>query len=99
MWNCAAKLRRCCGPMTASGIFWRNPQLEVSQMQTIKEIEIIEPGEACPKNVENTSGARRDVALRSMRFGGDDMSDATVMLAAIHAGDSNAAEALLILVY
>jgi len=37
--------------------------------------------------------------LRSARCGEDNLNDATVMLAAIHAGDSNAAEGLLVLVY
>lgn len=68
-------------------------------MQTIKEMEVFEPGESWPKTVENSSGARRDVALRSKCLGGDDMSDATVMLAAIEAGDAKAAEGLLVLVY
>jgi len=48
---------------------------------------------------ENTGGARYVYPLRSTRFRVGTMSDATVMMAAIKAGDSKAAEDLLVLVY
>ena len=48
---------------------------------------------------KNTSGARRVDGLCSPDSGVNNMSDATVMLAAIKAGDSKAAEELLVLVY
>lgn len=49
-------------------------------------------------NGENTSGMRHANGLCSASLR-DNMSDATVMLAAIKAGDSKAAEELLVLVY
>ena len=48
---------------------------------------------------ENTSGAWHGHRLSSAGFRAKNMSDATVMLAAIKAGDSKAAEELLVLVY
>src|SRR6187402_998634 len=48
---------------------------------------------------EDASGAWRVGELVSERPPADDMKDATVMLAAIEAGDSKAAEQLLVLVY
>jgi len=51
---------------------------------------------ACP---ENTNGVRQTYPVWSAGSGADQMSDATVMLAAIGAGDSQAAEQLLVLVY
>src|SRR5882762_219996 len=48
---------------------------------------------------KNASGARHIDGLCSSDSGVNDMSDATVMLAAIKAGDSKAAEELLALVY
>jgi len=50
-------------------------------------------------NDKNASGARHVDGLCSSDSGVNDMSDATVMLAAIKAGDSKAAEDLLMLVY
>ena len=50
-------------------------------------------------NRENASGPPRAGQARSGAPPSDVMSDATVMLAAIEAGDSNAAEQLLVLVY
>jgi len=50
-------------------------------------------------NRENSSGTRRMDDLCSENLRADNMSDATVMLAAIEAGDAKAAERLLILVY
>ncbi len=50
-------------------------------------------------NRENSSGTRRMDDLFSENLRADNMSDATVMLAAIEAGDAKAAERLLILVY
>lgn len=52
-----------------------------------------------PGNHENTSGAQSFDSLCSANRGTRKMSDATVMLAAIKAGDSQAAEELLVLVY
>jgi RNA polymerase sigma factor (TIGR02999 family) len=56
-------------------------------------------GGLCPANHENISGARFVVELCSARTSADNMSDATVMLAAVKAGDPKAAEELLVLVY
>jgi RNA polymerase sigma factor (TIGR02999 family) len=58
--------------------------------------EVCEPG---PEDGENTGGVWRPFALCSPSPLPDKMSDATVMLAAVSAGDSKAAEALLDLVY
>ncbi len=70
----------------------------------MKQIEqryraIIEPGGLCPGNHDNTSGTQQvdELCSASLRVGR--MSDATVMLAAIKAGDSKAAEELLVIVY
>src|SRR4029453_9599414 len=51
------------------------------------------------QNGENASGARHVDEVFSGRSRASKMSDATVMLAAIEAGDSKAAEQLLVLVY
>jgi len=51
------------------------------------------------EQLENLNGARREDALCWAKPQVDDMSDATVMMAAIEAGDPNAAEQLLVLVY
>jgi len=51
------------------------------------------------ENVENVTGALRTGDLSSARSRTDIMSDATIMLAGIGAGDSKAAEQLLVLVY
>lgn len=48
---------------------------------------------------QNLNGARRADKLYSANSQADDMNDATVMLAAIEAGDPMAAEQLLVLVY
>jgi RNA polymerase sigma factor (TIGR02999 family) len=58
-----------------------------------------EPGWPFVVNDENTSGARYIDELSSKSFRAGNMSDATVMLAAIKAGDAKAAEDLLVLVY
>ena len=58
-----------------------------------------QPGWLSVMNDENTSGARYVDALSLASFRPGNMSDATVMLAAIKAGDSKAAEELLVLVY
>lgn len=68
------------------------------------QIEQVCRGDAEPDwlpvmDVENTSGVRDVDALSSSGSEVRDMSDATVMLAAIKAGDSKAAEDLLVLVY
>ena len=51
------------------------------------------------ENAENASGAWRAGKVASEPPEADNMKDATVMLAAIEAGDSKAAEQLLVLVY
>ena len=51
------------------------------------------------EQLENLNGARREDALCWAKPQAHDMSDATVMMAAIEAGDPNAAEQLLVLVY
>jgi len=50
-------------------------------------------------HLENLNGARRKRELCWGKPRADDMSDATVMMAAIEAGDPKAAEQLLVLVY
>ena len=70
----------------------------------MKTIELIchpraELAGARPQNWENTSRPRQLRELRSASQGADTMSDATVVLAAIQAGDSKAAEELLVIVY
>jgi RNA polymerase sigma factor (TIGR02999 family) len=69
----------------------------------MKQIEqpydvVAEQGGLCPWNHENITGPRQVADLFS-GLPADNMSDATVMLAAIKAGDSKAAEELLVLVY
>jgi RNA polymerase sigma factor (TIGR02999 family) len=54
---------------------------------------------ACSEASENTNGVRRTYAVGSAGSRAEQMSDATVMLAAIGAGDPQAAEQLLVLVY
>jgi RNA polymerase sigma factor (TIGR02999 family) len=82
--------------MIESEISWKSRHLEHLQMKMIKEIccGLTEPG-----LLENSSGERLVDELCSRAARVDNMSDATVMLAAIQAGDSNAAEKLLVLVY
>jgi RNA polymerase sigma factor (TIGR02999 family) len=58
-----------------------------------------EPGWLCPGKDENTSGARHIDKLCSASLRAGNMIDATLMLAAVKAGDSKAAEELLVLVY
>lgn len=58
-----------------------------------------ESNSPCPPYDEITGGARYVDTLRSTSFRIGNMSDATVMLAAIKAGDAKAAEDLLVLVY
>jgi RNA polymerase sigma factor (TIGR02999 family) len=58
-----------------------------------------EPGWPFVVNDENTSGAGYALQLSSKSFRAGKMSEATVMLAAIKAGDAKAAEELLVLVY
>lgn len=58
-----------------------------------------EPRGQARRNRENTAGARQAPAIFSMNLQGENVSDATVMLAAIEAGDPKAAEDLLALVY
>lgn len=54
---------------------------------------------SCPQTDENIGGARGGVELCSSRSHAENMSDATIMLAAISAGDPKAADTLLTLVY
>ena len=61
--------------------------------------ELAEPALLCTGNDENTSGAHHAHKLSSAGFLAGKMNDATVMLAAVKAGDSKAAEELLVLVY
>lgn len=70
-------------------------------MKAIEEICYAksEPVGAWPRSVKNTSGKQQVGLLRLTSSGADNMSDATLMMAAIRAGDSKAAERLLILVY
>ncbi len=68
-------------------------------MKQIEQPAIPKPDELSPANQENTSGARHVDSLWLMSPRMDSMSDATVMLAAIKAGDSKAAGELLVLVY
>jgi RNA polymerase sigma factor (TIGR02999 family) len=68
-------------------------------MKTIEQVAICEPVEPGPQTIKNTGGALHFEPIGSASLGVDDMNDATVMLAAIQAGDSKAAEELLVLVY
>ncbi len=70
----------------------------------MKQIEqpyhaIAEHGGPCSGNHENITGAWQVDELYSASLPAGNMSDATVMLTAIKAGDSKAAEDLLVLVY
>src|SRR5262245_23908635 len=60
---------------------------------------LAEPVGLCSEVYKNTSGARRVGQLCSASSQEDDMSDVTVMLSAIKAGDSKAAGDLLVIVY
>lgn len=68
-------------------------------MKVIEQIAVTDAVRPWPGNGENRNGARHIRQLRSAGSAGNDMSDATVMLAAIQAGDPKAAEGLLTLVY
>jgi RNA polymerase sigma factor (TIGR02999 family) len=68
-------------------------------MKTIEQNPIPQPIEPGPQSISDSSGGRHFRAVGSASLGVDDMSDATVMLAAIQAGDAKAAEGLLVLVY
>src|SRR6185436_20583789 len=65
----------------------------------MKLVEQLCPDRVEPSSHENSIGGRGVHKLCSAATRADDMSEATVMLAAIKAGDSNAAEQLLVLVY
>jgi RNA polymerase sigma factor (TIGR02999 family) len=82
--------------MIAWEIFWKNRQpgrrlTEGMLMENCRAREFEE--------LQNRNGARPADALCSAKRPVVQMSDATVMLAAIEAGDSKAAEQLLVLVY
>ena len=70
----------------------------MNQIETLTHA-MLEPCRIPPAVDENTIEARRIGQLCLASPGEDNMSDATVMLAAIQAGDSKAAEDLLVLVY
>ena len=70
----------------------------------MKQIELLccaraETGGLLLGNPKNSGGAPRVNVVYSAGPPDEDMSDATVMMAAIREGDSDAAEALLVLVY
>jgi len=62
--------------------------------EAISELDL-----SIPTTHADTAGARATDDLWSPHLKEDEMSDATVMLAAIGAGDSQATEQLLVLVY
>src|SRR5262245_61773480 len=68
-------------------------------MKQIEQLTIAEPDGLYPESYESMIVARHVDKLCSASSRRDNMSDATVMLAAIKAGDSKAAEELLVLVY
>src|SRR3954462_8966119 len=106
---CGADWRVCFERMIDWEIFWRSHQQEV---QRVKAIEFqLTTADDCWRAVrrryvsqecyENDGGVPDGNPVR-LRSGGervDEMSDATVMLAAIEGGDREAAEKLLVLVY
>lgn len=70
----------------------------------MKQLEPLRPvtSESCgasPKTHENPCGIQPSDRLNSTKLQADEMSDAAGVLAAIKAGDSKAAEQLLVLVY
>jgi hypothetical protein len=77
------------------------PPLLTKWTDSIERVWRSNPGRlALPlENTENASGAWRGDQVVSETPKADNMKDATVMLAAIEAGDSKAAEQLLVLVY
>src|SRR5262245_13979993 len=85
--------------MIESEISWKNLQPEVYQMKTIEQVAVCKPVKGWPQNGENRSGGRRIGQVRLAADEEDDVSDATVMLAAIQTGDARAAQDLLVLVY
>jgi RNA polymerase sigma factor (TIGR02999 family) len=70
----------------------------MKQVEQLCEV-MTEPDEPSFVDFENISGVPGVDELCSARPEADTMSDATVMLAAIKAGDSKAAEELLVIVY
>src|SRR5262245_5086729 len=95
--------------MIGSEISWRNRRLEAQQMKTTKmqamrwgTRRVIENRlAALHAGYENGGGVRSmgRVCLGTGKEYAGNMSDATVMLAAIERGDQNTAERLLVLVY
>jgi RNA polymerase sigma factor (TIGR02999 family) len=73
--------------------------MEVYQMKVIEQTATTGPAVRWPKNVKNSSGARNFGPIGFDNPKEQNMSDATVMLAAIQSGDPKAAEGLLTLVY
>src|SRR5262245_32149350 len=68
-------------------------------MKQIEQLTVAEPDGLYPGSFESMIGARHVDKVCSASSRRDSMSDATVMLAAIKAGDSKAAEELLVIVY
>jgi RNA polymerase sigma factor (TIGR02999 family) len=87
--------------MTESGTFWKNRQLENQLNETTRTAvpRDADPTKPGPGKSDNWYGAWTSDPLSSEGREIDHMSDATVILAAVSAGDSKAADELLVLVY
>src|ERR1700722_16320453 len=87
--------------MTESGTSWRNRPRERDQMQHMElQCYSLEKRRILGANAgENSAGSPHGADLSLVGAESCTMSDATVMLAAINAGDSKAARDLLVLVY
>jgi RNA polymerase sigma factor (TIGR02999 family) len=68
-------------------------------MEDIDQIAMSKRVGTWPQTIKNTSGARHFGPVESASVSVDTMSDATVMLTAIKAGDAKAVEGLLVVVY
>jgi len=70
---------------------------------SLSSLEVTPPAVAhrltATQRLENSGGPRTADATRSQSFRAENMNDATMILAAVEAGDTNAAERLLVLVY
>jgi RNA polymerase sigma factor (TIGR02999 family) len=82
--------------MIESGIFWKIHQQERHQMNQIKHLPC---GNVVGRVAEISVDAGLLPGYYSRFVEPDTVSDATVMLAAVNAGDPNAEERLLVLVY
>src|SRR5215471_8718672 len=89
------------GPRSNRELFGGPTNRSAHRMKPIEQLchATAECDRVCRGNHENVSGGRHAYELSSVNHELDNMSDATVMLAAIKAGDSNAVEELLDLVY